>query len=514
MIKKSLVRRTYMVSMVLIFSLLVSLLSACSTGGKDNSEERRTLRIGMMYGSKEDETNTRQQFTDLFEFSHPNIDIEIVPAIDWGQMRYASPEEQRKQPDPIERAKAIMTGTNPVDVMILDTGVMGQLVADNQLLQLDSLIKEDELDLEGIVPAVLDSIKTEGDGKIYGLSPTFSSSVLFYNKQLFKKAGVDFPRDGMSWDEVFNLAKRLTSGSGDSAQFGLTLNPYGGSNGFWAAQEYARPLRLRMFDDSGEKMTVNTEKWRKVLTDIETLSKDHVIPSNQDMQWKEPARGEPNNPYQGQLFLAGRVAMTVGYYNTINDLIGANARADKVKGAQKIDWDMVTMPFHSELPGVSGNFYVSQLATINAQAQNKEDAWEFIKFMNGKEWAKLRSRNTYEMSVYQEYIKPREGMSYNAAAFYNVKPMQISLSRKEQELYRERPNLHLVSQLADMIFSKVDQGQMTIDEALKQWESRGNDLLQKIKLNPDKEMPGVFDDLQTGGPGVKSDGSASAAPAG
>jgi multiple sugar transport system substrate-binding protein len=515
MIQRSLTRRSYILSMVLILSILVGLLSACSSGGKQNSDERRTLRIGTLYGSKDDESNFRQQFTDLFEYSNPNVDIEIVPAIDYNDMRFSSGEEQRRQqPDPLERAKAIMTGSNPVDVMILGTDIMGQLAADNQLVQLDSLIKEDKLDLEGIVPAVLDSIRAEGDGKIYGLSPTFSSGVLFYNKKLFQKAGVDFPKDGMSWDDVFTLAKRLKSGSGDTAQFGLTLNPYGGSSGFWAINEYAMPLKLRMFDENAEKMTVNSDKWRKIWTDIDALSKDHVMPSTEDTQWREPAQGEPYNPYQGQLFLMGRAAMTVGYYGTVNDLMGANARADKVKGAEKIDWDVVTMPSHSELPGVSGNFYVSQLATINAQAKNKDDAWEFVKFMNSKDWAKLKSRSTYEMSVYKEFIKPREGMNYNAAAFYNVKPIQNSMSRKDQELFRTRPNLSLVQELADLLYNKVQQGQMTVDEALKQWESRGNDLLQKIKLSPVKEIPGVFDDLQGGPGGDSRSGTAQAVPVG
>jgi multiple sugar transport system substrate-binding protein len=176
-----------------------------------------------------------------------------------------------------------------------------------------------------------------------------------------------------------------------------------------------------------------------------------------------------------------------------------NANAEKLK-VEALDWDVVTMPFHVGKEGVGGNIYLNQLSGINSNAPNPEDAWEFVKFMNGKEWAKLKSRSTYEMSARTECVKPRDGMSYNVEAFTKMKPaplMQSSL--KEQQLYRDKPNLNMVSELGTRAYSEVIQGKKTVKEALLEWETKGNDLLQKIKTNPKGPIEGIFDNVYGNG---------------
>lgn len=153
----------------LTLSLLVPTLAACNTTKENDADNRRTLRIGTMYGSKQDETYFRQQFTDMFEFTHSNIDIEVVPAIDYSEMQFEDQSKEREQPDPLKRVQEIMTGTNPVDVMIFDMSMLGQLVNENLLKQLDPMLKEENIDTTEFVPAVIDGIKEAGNGFLYAL---------------------------------------------------------------------------------------------------------------------------------------------------------------------------------------------------------------------------------------------------------------------------------------------------------------------------------------------------------
>ncbi|BBI34634.1 ABC transporter substrate-binding protein [Cohnella abietis] len=480
----------------LTLSLLVPTLAACNTSKGGNSDTRHTLRIGTMYGSKQDEQYFRQQFTDMFELTHDKIDIEVVPAIDYSEMQFDDQSKQQEQPNPLEKVKAIMTGSNPVDVMIFDMSMLSQLVSNNLLKQLDPLLKNEKMDINEFVPAVVEGIKDEGNGFLYALTPTFSPSALYYNKKLFTKAGVEPPKDNMSWDDVFNLAKRMKSGKGKEAVFGFSFNQWGSSENFWDVQNFAAPLQLKMFDDKGETMTVNTPQWENLWKTVTDLYKDHVTPHQDDMQYDQP-QGENYryNPFQGQLFLNGRVAMTVGDYGLINQIQQMNDNSEKLK-VEKLDWDVVTMPFHPGNEKVGGSIYLNSLSGINANAANSDDAWEFVKFMNGKEWAKLKSRSTYEMSTRQDFVKPREGMTYNIAAFTKMKPAPFpQSSAKEQALYLEKPNLRLVTDLASRAYSDVIQGKKSVKEALAQWESKGNDLLQKIKANPKGQIDGIFDDV-------------------
>lgn len=506
---------------VLALSLFIPVLAACSSNKDPNDPaNRRTLRIGTMYGSKQDESYFRQQFTDLFEFSHPGIDIEVVPAIDWSQQQFDNMDENGRyvQPDTLGKVKEILTGSNPVDVMIFDMSMLGPLVDENLLKQLDPLLKDDKIDVSVFVPSVIDAIKEQGNNNIYALAPTFMPSALYYNKKLFQQEGVAPPRDGMSWDEVFALAKQMTKGTGKDAIFGFSFNQWGGSGeNFWDIQNFAAPLQLRMYDKSAEKMTINTPQWENLWQTVYDLYKARVVPHQDDMNVDMPTDGKPMkyNPYQGRLFMNGRVAMTVGEYSLINDIQQMNDNADKLK-IQKLDWDIVSVPFHASVPGVGMSSSISSLAGINAKAQNEKDAWEFVKFMNSDEWAKLRSRSTYEMPTRIEYIKPRDGMSYNVQAFTKMQPAPYpNNSPEEQKLLRERPNLNLVRDLVSQVWMSVFQGKRTVKEALEYLDTKGNDLLQKIKANPTGQIDGVFDDMGGGGPAMPLDvGKAEAAPAG
>lgn len=477
-------------------SLLIPLLAACNTNKENDADVRHTLRIGTMYGSKQDEYNFRQQFTDMFEFTHGNIDIEVVPAIDYSEMQFQDQSKEQEQVNPLEKVKAIMSGTNPVDVMIFDMSVLSQLVNENLLKQLDPLLKEDEIDTNEFVPTVIEGIKEQGGGFLYALTPMFTPSALYYNKKLFSKAGVTPPTDDMSWDDVFLKAKQMTSGTGKDAVFGFSFNQWGAGDGFYDMQNFAAPLQLKMFDDKAELMTVNTPQWEALWKKMSDLHKDHITPRQEDMNYDQPMDDKAMyNPFQGRLFLNGRIAMSVGDYNLINEIQQMNDNADKLK-IDPLEWDVVTMPFHIGHEGVGGSIYLNQLSGINAKAANPDDAWEFVKFMNGKEWAKLKSRSTYEMSARKEFIKVRDGMSYNVDAFTKLKPApQQQSSFKEQELYREKPNLYMVNDLGQRAFSEVIEGTKSVKEALEQWETKGNDLLQKIKTNPKGQIEGIFDDV-------------------
>ncbi|MFC5703527.1 ABC transporter substrate-binding protein [Cohnella faecalis] len=487
-------------------TMLVPLLAACSTDKTDDPKNRHTLRIGTMYGSKQDESYFRQQFTDIFEYTHDGIDIEVVPAIDYNEMQFdnMNGKEQTQQPDPLEKVKAIMTGSNPVDVMIFDFSLLGQLVGENLLKQLDTQMKEDEINASDFAATVIDGIKEEGNGNIYALTPTFMPSALFYNKKLFAKANVTPPHDGMNWDEVFNLAKQMSTGDGKDRVFGFSFSSYGGGENYWDIQNFLAPLKLRMYDENAEKMMVNSPKWTNMWKTVYGLYKDHIIPHQDDFVYDQPTDGK-YNPFQGQMFLNGRVAMTIGDYSYISQIQQLNDNADKLK-MEKLDWDVVTIPFHTEAANVGANINLSSLAGINTKAANSDDAWEFVKFINSEKWAQLKSRSMYEMPSRKAFIKAREGMTYNVEAFTKLKPFSNSQSQKDLEISRTKPNIRFISELASQAYNAVVSGKLSVEQALKELETRGNDLLQKLKTDPNGPMDDFYNQPPIGGNGDGSSG--------
>jgi len=486
---------------LLVVTMSGSLLAACSKGDGDSATEKRVLRVGFMYSSPDQEQYYRQQFTDGYELMNQNIEIEIVGAINQEDQMFEQPDPKKKQPDPYEKVKEMLTGQNPVDVVILDSNYLKRLVQDNLLTQLDTLIQDNKFDIEDFVPTVIEGIKEAGGGNIYALTPTFSSSALYYNKKIFADAGVQPPTDNMTWQDIFDKAKLVSKGEGKNRVFGFQFNRWGGDP-FWDTQNYAAPLQLKIWDNKGEKMTVDTPQWAKVWKDIAELYKNKIVPGQEDLNkfneamMPKPGTDQPVfNPYQNDLFINGKVAMTIGGYDYINELARSKEYNAKKKEIPTVDWEVVTIPTFPEKPGVGGNIYLNNLMAINAKAQNSEDAWKFIEFNNGKEWAKLKSRSTYEMVARKSFLKPKEGMNYNIAAFYTLKPVPPQDTSMEQ-LFREKPNIWQVQNYAQPLFQEVIQGKKSVEQALKEWQTKGDAALQKLKADPnanlDEGSPGVL----------------------
>jgi multiple sugar transport system substrate-binding protein len=485
-------------SLTMIATLTVPILAACNKGSGADDKTERVLRIATQYYGEEDEY-FRQQFTEIFEYNNPNIKIEIVSAMNPDQYRYGGRPEGEKREDPNEKMKELINGPNPPDVILMNYDQLPDMISGNMLKQLDTDITKDKFDLSDVVPAVIDGIKSLGDGKLFALAPTFSSQVLLYNKKPFDDAGVQYPKDGMTWDEMFDLARRVSKGEGENRVYGFSFNQYSyGSkeNLFYEMGTYSAPLQLRMFSDNAEKMTVDSDGWEKVWTTMIQLSKEKIFPEPIDHSKMDAVRrasmdsGE-YNPFQNNTFMNGKLAMTIGQQYSINELIRANKSAASIKGYTPIDWDIVTMPTHPEAKDVGGNVYLNGLMGINAKAQNPADAWKFIKFINGEDWARLKSKSVNQLVSRAKYIQPREGMQYNIKAFYSLKP--VPMENEMSKLYRQYQNIGQVNSMGMQYFKKAIEGTTTVREALKEWQTAGDAALKQIKENPDAPiniMPG------------------------
>lgn len=480
----------------LTFTMIFPILAACTNNTNQESKQEQVLRIGVVYGGFDD-SYFRQQFTDAYELTHKNVKIEIVPAINYMDQQFEEPDENgvRKEPDRLEAIKKIMEGDNPVDVVVTDVSQFRSLARDGLLTSLDPRIQQDQLNTEDFVPAVIDGLKNMGDGTLYGLSPTFMSSVILYNKKIFQEAGVEPPTDNMTWDDLFNLARRVSKGEGKDRVFGFNFERYPNDNGFNALMtNFTDPLNLRFVDEKKEKLLVNSPQWERSWSQITKLINEKIIPSSEDMNTVYDEKSTPG-PYDYDFFISGRLAMVVGDYGYINgDLTNVMKNAAKIKNFKPFEWDVVTIPSHPEAEGVSGYVQLSNIFSINQKAANPEIAWDFIQYLNGEDWSKLRSRSSYEMVSRKSFIKPPTGSSYNIEAFYKVKP-STPTGASMNDLMMENPNMWQVSEVGRNLFTEVTKNSKTIAEALKEWETKGNELLQQIKNSPDGGvgiMPGIY----------------------
>jgi multiple sugar transport system substrate-binding protein len=478
------------VSMALTAVMIVPLLAACSFGGnKSEKETQRVLRIATSDGFTDDEW-FRQQYTDIFEFNNPNIEIEIIPTGDESErFRYYGNNDgsdQKEYKDPFVKMQELMEGDNPPDIVMMNYDQMAEMLEKNLLTPLDSKIAEDKFDVTDYVPVVYDGIKSlSPDGKIYALAPLFNSSALIYNKKIFADAGVEPPTDNMTWDDVFALASRVSKPDAEKPIYGFSFTTHQWRDPFYEMSIYAGPLGIRYFDDAAEKMTVDTDEWEKVWNKMYELQQQKAIPPvldpNDPKAYQE--RPEDQGPFSQDSFMMGRLGMTIMGYGQLREIMDANQHADNIKNYTPIDWDVVTMPSHPEHPGVVSNVYISGLMGINAKATNADDAWKFIQFLNSPEWAKLKSGSSYQMPARKSFIKPKDGQEFHIEAFYNIKPSSFS-ENDYYKLYRQKPNLHMAVEPGMNMIREVMLGKKKAREGLKTWQEQGDKVLQQIKANP------------------------------
>lgn len=478
-------------SIVLACTLVVPLLAACSIGANTGEKTtERVLRIATSDGFSGDDEYFRMQYTNIFEYNHPNLRIEIINTrSDTEQYRYYNSDENsqiQNFKEPFDTMQELMEGDNPPDIVMMNYNQLGELLEKNLLAPLDSRIKKDKFDTTDYVPVISEGIKSlNSDGQFYALAPYFNSSALIYNKQIFTNAGAPFPHDHMMWEEVFALASRVSNHSESKPIYGFSFNTQKRRDAFNLLEVYTTPLQLRYFNEAVEHMTVDSDNWEQAWSKMYQLQQDGIIPTVQDPS--NPRKYQDNldeeSPFPNDNFRLGNLAMTIMSYDQVRRLMDVNEHAAQIPNYTPIDWGVVTMPSHPEYPGVVPFVEMTGLMAINAKASNPEDAWNFIKFINGPEWAKLKSGTTNLLPAYQSLINNKHELDFNVKAFYDIKPSGF-FENDYYNLDRINPNLTYAINPGSRELQKVMLGKQSARQGLKAWQAQGDAILRQIKANP------------------------------
>lgn len=471
-------KKALLIGMVLSF--MIPLIAACSKSPSNSDNAPRTLRFASSNGWIGENGEAFREYTEIFQFMNPNIELEYVQTTNedrYSYYYYMSDPGDEEYEDPVEALKEAMTGPTPPDIVMLQYEHLPQLVNENLLVSLDELIaQEDDFNVEDFVPAVINGLREQGNGTLYALAPNFYASAVIYNKNIFAQQGVEFPQDNMTWDEMFDLARRVTVVDEDNPVYGFSFNTYnsgGPYDLFYNMSTYTAPLGISWVDVDSLQMTANTPTWQGIWKTFIDLYNEGVFPQEVDY-----SRQREYHPLDHDLFLSGKLAMAITHYGYLNEVINANRNADRIENFEAIDWDIVTLPTHVDEPGVGANIYYQGIFAINANAENPEDAWEFIKFVNGEDWARTKSESSYNLVSRQSYIKPKEGLDYNIEAFLALSPPRFT--NNEYVLYEKLRDYWQVQSIGQMKFMQAINEEKSIELALQEWETEGQAMIQQL----------------------------------
>ncbi|MFC4598917.1 extracellular solute-binding protein [Cohnella hongkongensis] len=455
------------------FALMCGLLGACGGGELGEGElaplgEDEQAKIRIMFG---DSHYFSQEYGQLFAAQFPHIEVEIAD-----MLAMYDPNAGRTME---ERLNRFLEEQRP-DVLML-YGEQYEMLAreGGKLLPLDPVIKQDEFDTEGIHPAVLKLLREPGGGKLFGLSPEFSGSALYYNLDLFHKHGVEPPTDSMSWEEVFELAKRFpTDGDEDSRIYGFELGADSGLSGLIRTVGSSRGLGL--LNPEGTEFNIDTDSWRRVfLSVLDAASSGAVhVPSRGDESLEIATIEERDQ--EEELFVAGRAAMTVKNSYEAQQMVQAKERR-KQGGAA--NWGIVTAPVDPRNRNQSADFRLGSVFSVSASSENPRAAWEFVKYVNSDEFSRLKSKTMRgSLQSRTKYNSDLDGLSLEP--FYKLEP---KVSANDEQAKAPIGFLGTVSELIESEVEAVLSDKKTADEALKTIQERGAAEWPKARRAADPE---------------------------
>lgn len=252
-------------------------LVACGDGGGADSAAGGNTELELMVPSYGDKTKPYwEDLVKAFEAKNPNIKVKLEVQ-SWDDI-----------------------------YKVLDTKIQGQKAPD--ILELDSagpaygkeglLFKADEIvspeTLADVVPAFVESAAI--DGTAYGVPTVASTRALFYNKELFAKAGIAAPPK--TWDELLDTAKKISALGGGVSGYGMPLGneEAQGETSIWAYGAGAS------WGD-GSKITVNTPQATEALTFMKKMIDEKATQADP---------GATNRTPLINVFIQGKIGMITG----------------------------------------------------------------------------------------------------------------------------------------------------------------------------------------------------------
>lgn len=439
--------------------LACTLFAGCAARPVQETEQRSSLKV--MYSH---ENSFYWKYGDLFAMRRPNIDIEVVDM----QRAYRNRATTGMSRD--EAIAALIEQEQP-DVLWLTMEQYADYAAEGKLMELDALIERDKYDTGSIYPTLLETLREQGGGKLYGLSPYFHGRALFYNADLFAKYGIDPPHDGMTWQEIIDTARRFpTDGGEDTRVYGFGSGDYGLSMADLASF-IADTHGLKALDPKTMKMTLNTESWKQAYKLAKEAVDSGAVHNPKDGGFSS---GSMEDFYMSQPFVMGRMAMTLSSSYLLTDIKDAKGQ---VKDYKPFQIGIAAGPVDPAEPDKSRSIYFDEIYAIRANSPNADAAWEFLKFVNGEEYAKVNSR-TIDTGLLSRMVGNKEYDGVSLDAFYQLKPKWDGDRVRDDEKIPD-DFYDPYQQIVDREIKLVEENKKSVEEALQTIEQEGQAVLDK-----------------------------------
>jgi multiple sugar transport system substrate-binding protein len=227
------------------------------------------------------------------------------------------------------------------------------------LKNLDSLIKDSGLDLSDYWPGAIES--TSYEGSVYGFPRDSAIEVLYYNKDDFDAANLEYPTADWTWDDLRAAAEALTvkEASGRISRYGLAMEggkyfDWVGANGGTILDDMFNPTKCTL---SEPKAVEGIEFFAGMMND--------------EIAWRDANLSQAGGDQS--VFLADQASMFI-----------QNASRVPALNADGINYDVAPVP-KAPSGGRQAGSTNGAAWVMSAVTDNEEAAWNFLQFLQSPE---------------------------------------------------------------------------------------------------------------------------------
>ena len=331
---------------------------------------------------------------------------------------------------------------DPDVIWVKDMGSMLQMADKKQLMPLDDLIEKDSYDLSVYNGA---AEQLQYNDTTYALPYRSDWYVLFYNKDLFDAAGVEYPSNDMTWEEYRELAAKMTSGEGSAKVYGSHHHTWEAMVSAWAVQ-----------DGKNTVVAKDYEFLRPYYEQALWLQDNGYI---QDYATLKTANIHYSSVFKNQQC----AMMPMGTYFIATMM---QAIAD---GECDFNWGIAIIPHPDD---VEAGYTVGAITpiAISAYTDAQDLAWDFVKFAASEEAADILAQNGVFAGIQTEEslntIASAENFPEGDSSKEALKYINFVFDRPLD------PQIEEIRVPLDEVYEMVMIGEYTLDEGIAELNRR------------------------------------------
>jgi multiple sugar transport system substrate-binding protein len=436
-----------MLTAVAVAAALSATLAGCGTGSGGDSKSIKVVYWQQLNNANKIQADYLTTEAKQFEKANPGTHLDLIPVT-------ASENDFYTKIDLMMRSPA----TTP-DLVYEDTATLNSDVASGYLQPLDKYLGSWQ-DWKKFAPAAKAAVRGT-DGKTYAVPDETDTRGIWYNKQLFAKAGLPAQWHPKTWADVLTAARAIKAKDPGAVPLNLYTGKAGGEASSMQGFEmllYGTPVSAdSLYDAKTKKWVVGSQQFKQALQFVHTVYSEGLGPAP-----SQALSANFSNTVSDDLLPSGKLAM---------DLDGSWMPQHWIASGDKPwpQWSSTlgTAPMPTQNAQGAGQISMSGgwAWSVPAKAGNSSLSWKFIQFLNSEQAAA-------KWNVVNNTIAVRSDVAADPKYLKSV-PSNAFFTGLVKHTYF-RPALPVYNQVSTAIqqaMESVTTGQSSVDAAAHAYDS-------------------------------------------